>query len=210
MVGRRRRAPAKLNLTLRVLGTRPDGFHELEALTVTVTAPADALHGRARAGGEVTLRSRAADADVPTGADNLVVRAARAVLPGRRRRARSRSRRPSRRARASVGFGRRRRGAAGAAGPPRPRPGCGAAAAAATRIGRPGLCATGRPVMMRGRGELLDPVELADDLHVVIATPAIRVPTPAVFRAWDDARGLGPAGSWPGARPPSAISCASS
>ena len=31
----RERAPAKVNLSLRVLATRPDGFHEIEALTVS-------------------------------------------------------------------------------------------------------------------------------------------------------------------------------
>ena len=36
-------ARAKLTLTLRVLGTRSDGFHELEALTVMISAPADRL-----------------------------------------------------------------------------------------------------------------------------------------------------------------------
>ena len=30
------RAHAKINLDLRVLGTRPDGYHELEMLMVTV------------------------------------------------------------------------------------------------------------------------------------------------------------------------------
>src|SRR6185436_3439367 len=39
------------------------------------------------------------------------------------------------------------------------------------------------------RGEVLDPVELPDDLHVVIATPGFAVPTGAVFRAWDDLAG---------------------
>ena len=53
------------------------------------------------------------------------------------------------------------------------------------------VCVDGRPVMMRGRGEILDPVDLAGDLHVVIATPPFRLATPAVYRAWDDLAGAG-------------------
>jgi 4-diphosphocytidyl-2C-methyl-D-erythritol kinase len=37
------RAHAKLTLSLRVLGRRPDGFHELDALTVSVSEPSDTL-----------------------------------------------------------------------------------------------------------------------------------------------------------------------
>ena len=43
--------------------------------------------------------------------------------------------------------------------------------------------------MMRGRGEVLEPVDVADDLHVVIAAPGFGIPTPAVFRAWDELDG---------------------
>ncbi len=74
------RAPAKVNLTLRILGKRADGYHDLESLVVF-----------ARLADEVTLTLDAPlglDVDGPTaaaagnGADNLVLRAAR-ELAGR-------------------------------------------------------------------------------------------------------------------------------
>jgi 4-diphosphocytidyl-2-C-methyl-D-erythritol kinase len=67
-------APAKVNLFLELLARRPDGFHELETLMVavsladTITAmPADAL----------TLTC--SDPSLPTGPDNLVLKAADAL-----------------------------------------------------------------------------------------------------------------------------------
>ncbi len=69
----RLRAPAKLNLYLRVLGKRPDGFHELETLFERIDL-ADTLtfepHPRA-----VTLTCD--DPTLPCGEDNLIIRAAR-------------------------------------------------------------------------------------------------------------------------------------
>ena len=43
------RAPAKINLTLHVLGRRADGYHELESL-VAFAGTGDDLRARARAG----------------------------------------------------------------------------------------------------------------------------------------------------------------
>jgi 4-diphosphocytidyl-2-C-methyl-D-erythritol kinase len=71
------RAPAKINLTLRVLGRRLDGFHELESL-VAFSGTADLL--TLDTGGDFGL-----DVDGPTAAaagpesHNLVIRAARAL-----------------------------------------------------------------------------------------------------------------------------------
>jgi 4-diphosphocytidyl-2-C-methyl-D-erythritol kinase len=53
------------------------------------------------------------------------------------------------------------------------------------------VCVDGGPVMLRGRGEVLDPVALAGDLDVVIATPGFSLATPEVFRAWDALNGGG-------------------
>jgi 4-diphosphocytidyl-2-C-methyl-D-erythritol kinase len=183
-------APAKLNLTLRVLGTRPDGFHELEALTVTVTAPADTLHVASAPGGDVTLTAIGGGRDVPTGADNLAVRAARAVLPAGEGLAITLTKVTP----AGAGLG---GGSADAAAILRvlqrrldlDRD---VVLAAAAELGSDvPVSFDGTPVMMRGRGEVLDPVDLADDLHVVIATPGFAVATPAVYRAWDDLAGSG-------------------
>jgi 4-diphosphocytidyl-2-C-methyl-D-erythritol kinase len=76
-------APAKVNLTLRVLGRRPDGYHELLSLVVFADC-ADRL--TFTPGGELRLNvagSRAAQSG--DNADNLVLKAARALaqrIPG--------------------------------------------------------------------------------------------------------------------------------
>lgn len=66
-------APAKLNLFLEILGKRPDGYHELESLMVAVNLH-DRLSFADDASGAVALTCD--DPALPTGPDNLVVRAA--------------------------------------------------------------------------------------------------------------------------------------
>ena len=71
---------AKLTLSLRVLGRRADGFHELDALTVSVSEPFDEITV-ALGGGERSIDlelSGPAVAGVTEGPDNLAERAARA------------------------------------------------------------------------------------------------------------------------------------
>lgn len=86
-------APAKINLHLDVGPRRADGFHEVVNVMQTLDL-ADELTVSLRPRddrGAVTLNVRheppadARDDDVPTGDDNLVVRAARAVLDAARR-----------------------------------------------------------------------------------------------------------------------------
>jgi 4-diphosphocytidyl-2-C-methyl-D-erythritol kinase len=77
------KAPAKVNLTLRVLGRRADGYHELESLVVFADF-GDRLTLAPRDGLSISLRGpRAASAGAD--ADNLVLKAARALaerIPG--------------------------------------------------------------------------------------------------------------------------------
>ena len=68
-------APAKVNLSLRVLGRREDGFHEIESLMVPISI-FDRLDIEKRDAGGIEFTC--GEPDVPADDTNLVVRAARA------------------------------------------------------------------------------------------------------------------------------------
>lgn len=70
------RAPAKINWTLRVVGRRPDGYHEIESLVAPVSL-FDDLELVRRDDGAVKLTCDAEG--VPTDGRNLVVKAALAL-----------------------------------------------------------------------------------------------------------------------------------
>lgn len=67
------RAPAKINLALEILGRRPDGFHEIASVIQAV-----GLYDELSVAPAETLRFTC-DRHALAGADNLVVRAARAL-----------------------------------------------------------------------------------------------------------------------------------
>ena len=64
------RCPAKINWTLRILGKRPDGFHEL----VTVLQAID-LWDDLVLSPSATLELTCSRPGIPCGTDNLVIRA---------------------------------------------------------------------------------------------------------------------------------------
>jgi 4-diphosphocytidyl-2-C-methyl-D-erythritol kinase len=66
-------APAKLNLFLEVLGRRPDGYHEVATLLVAIDLT-DVLDFAPAASGDLSLTCD--DPALPTGPENLVLRAA--------------------------------------------------------------------------------------------------------------------------------------
>lgn len=71
-------APAKINLSFKIIGRRPDGFHEIETLMAPIS-----LRDRlsfAREKGPLGVRFQCDDRSLPTGGDNLVVRAAELFL----------------------------------------------------------------------------------------------------------------------------------
>ncbi len=65
-------SPAKVNLHLKILGKRPDGFHEIETLMVPVTLADEITFERLD---EPGILLTCDDPRVPTGSENLIVRA---------------------------------------------------------------------------------------------------------------------------------------
>jgi 4-diphosphocytidyl-2-C-methyl-D-erythritol kinase len=183
-------APAKVNLTLRIVGRRPDGYHDLESLVVFADR-GDTL--RLDAGDTLSLSvegARAAECGAP--ADNLVLGAARALqaqIPDLRTgRFHLTKRLP-----VAAGLGGGSADAAAAlrllaranglaAGDPRL-----VTAARATGADVP-VCLDPRPRIMRGTGERLSQPLRLPILHAVLANPGTAVPTPAVFAALKGAR----------------------
>ena len=70
-------APAKVNLTLRVLGKRPDGYHDIESLVQKVS-----LYDKIsiRQTPEPGIQLQCSDPAIPSGPANLVYQAAQLVM----------------------------------------------------------------------------------------------------------------------------------
>src|SRR5215813_12486278 len=74
-------APAKVNLGLRIVGRRADGYHELESLFAPIDlSDAIALQVEPARTALATLALAGDAGGAPPGDDNLCVRAARAFL----------------------------------------------------------------------------------------------------------------------------------
>lgn len=178
-------APAKVNLTLRVLGRRIDGYHELESLVVFATE-GDSLGFVP--GGELALAVRGAHGQAAgSPADNLVLKAARALaerVQGLRLGSFVLTKRLP--VAAGLGGGSSDAGAALrllarangiALNDPRM-----IEAARVTGADVP-VCLDPRARVMRGIGDILSaPLELPD-LPAVLVNPGVALPTKAVFSA---------------------------
>ena len=182
---RAEKAPAKINLTLRVLGGRADGYHELESL-VAFAGVGDAL--TFAPGGALTLAVSGPTAQAAgDNADNLVLKAARA-LAGRIAGLTLGSFALSKRLPVAAGLG---GGSADAAAALRllarangialddPRL---MQAAQATGADVP-VCLDPKPRLMRGVGDVLSaPLDLPR-LFAVLVNPGVAVSTRDVFAA---------------------------
>jgi 4-diphosphocytidyl-2-C-methyl-D-erythritol kinase len=71
-------APAKINLSLKILGRRNDGFHELDTLIAPISLYDEIRIDKGRLGNGIEFRCD--DPSVPQGDDNLAVRAAKAFF----------------------------------------------------------------------------------------------------------------------------------
>jgi 4-diphosphocytidyl-2-C-methyl-D-erythritol kinase len=189
------RAYAKLNVFLRVLGRRDDGYHDIETLLLPISL---ADHIRVESADGLTLSiDGPATEGIPDGGENLALRAGRALAamagdggrPG-----------------AHISIEKRIPVAAGLGG--------GSADAAAslllidelwgTGMGRDGLMRLaaeigsdvpalllGEPAYVRGRGEIVEPV-LAQTTTWVVKPFAFGVSSRAAYASWDEAAATGP------------------
>jgi 4-diphosphocytidyl-2-C-methyl-D-erythritol kinase len=165
-------APAKLTVSLRVLGLRPDGYHELEAEMVSLDLCDRLVVDPAGHGIEVSVGGPWGGA-LTAGADNLVARAL--ALAGRTAHVHLEKRIP-------VGGGL----------------GGGSADAAAVLLwaGRTDLaeaaglgadvpfCVRGGRALVRGVGERVEPLPFVERSFVLLVPP-FPVDTAAAYRAWD-------------------------
>ena len=163
------RALAKLTLSLRVTGVRPDGYHLIEAEMATVDL-ADVLTFDDEGDGVEVV-----GAVLPP--DDLVARALRAV--GRRAGVVLEKRIPL-----GAGLG---GGSADAAAVLR-WAGCTDLALAAGLGADVPFCLVGGRALVRGAGEVVEPLPFVDAAYTVL-TPPLAVSTAAVYRAWDELGG---------------------
>lgn len=176
-------APAKLTLSLRVTGIRPDGYHELDAEMVALDLH-DSLVFEPGTGLTVHAEHLAPSGlgEVPSGSDNLVAKALTAV--GRAARVRLIKRIPP-----GAGLG---GGSSDAAAVLR-WAGCHDLAVAARLGADVPFCVVGGRASVRGIGESVVPLPY-EERRFVLLLPPFGVNTAAVYRAWDELGRTGRAG----------------
>lgn len=184
-------APAKVNLSLRVMHRREDGFHEIDSVFVPISL-CDRLVIELRDGGGLAFTCD--DANIPGDDTNLVVRAARLFCS-------EAGCEPNIR----IHLEKRIPHGAGLGG--------GSSDAATTLLALDRLFGTGlpqesllrfaatlgsdvpffilcRPARARGRGENLEPIDFPHRLPMLLIKPPFAVPTPWAYQRWRDSREL--------------------
>jgi 4-diphosphocytidyl-2-C-methyl-D-erythritol kinase len=172
------RAPAKLTLSLRITGVRPDGYHLIDAEMVTLSL-ADEVN--VDPGGGSIAASGPYAVGVPLDDTNLVAKALRLV--GRTAAVTIVKHVPH-----GGGLGGGSADAAAIlrwAGHPTTPDGL----EVASRLGADiPFCLVGGRARVRGIGEIVDPLPHVDRT-VTLVLPPLAVSTPAAYRAWDELGG---------------------
>ena len=183
-------APAKINISLRILGRRSNGFHEIETLIAPISL-CDKINIQTRSG-KHAVEFRCDDPSVPKGDDNLVVRAAKMLLE-----------KTNVRRGISIELKKKIPHGAGLGG--------GSSDAASTLLALNDLVETNLPrealakmaerigsdvpffifqsaAICKGRGELVSPIKLRKQLSILLVKPEFSVPTQRAYSRWVDSR----------------------
>ena len=183
-------APAKINLSLEIRGRRADGFHEIETLMTPISLCDEiTITGAAHTLG---IDFRCDDPSLPTGSDNLVIRAADLF-----------SHTTGQKIDVTIQLRKKIPHGAGLGG--------GSSDAAATLLGLNRVYQTNLALVelaqlaakigsdvpfflsqsaaiCRGRGEVVEPTKLAGTLSFLLLKPSFGVPTPWAYSRWKDSK----------------------
>ena len=181
-------APAKINVSLKILRRRDDGFHEIETLITPITLCDQIEIEKSDSSSEIEFHCD--DPSVPAGDDNLIVRAARAFFAATKlKRA------------ISIELKKKIPHGAGLGG--------GSSDAASTLLALNELFNTNLPretlakiaetvgsdvpffifksaALCNGRGELVTPLRWKDKLSLLLLKPEFRVSTAWAYSHWRD------------------------
>ena len=182
-------SPAKINPSLKILGRRDDGFHEIETLIAPITLCDEIeVHKSDRE----RIEFRCDDPSVPTGDDNLVVRATKALFEETKLKNG-----------VSIELKKKIPHGAGLGG--------GSSDAASTllalnqifetKLTRDELAKLGSTIgsdiplfifesaaICKGRGDLVTPINLERPLSILLLKPDFRVSTEWAYLRWQDSR----------------------
>ena len=181
-------ARAKLNLTLDVLGKRPDGYHDLKMVMQSV-ALADTLTVETGTGEGLEVRTDLSF--LPNNEKNLAAAAALAFQTVTGRDLGGVAIAIEKRIPVCAGMGGGSSDAAAVLRSLERMLGTGQDLAALAGIGVGSdvpYCVLGGTALAEGRGEVLTPLSALPHCHVVICKPAFSISTPELFRAVDGVR----------------------
>jgi 4-diphosphocytidyl-2-C-methyl-D-erythritol kinase len=185
-------APAKINLFLKVLRRRPDGFHEIETFISPISLCDQIKIDKNKRGEGISFRCD--DPSVPRGGENLAVRAANAFFAATQMK-------PA----VSIVLKKKIPHGAGLGG------GSSDAAAVllalnqllATKLSREKLAELGSTIgsdvpffifesaaVCTGRGEIVTPRKLTGQLSILLVKPDFGVSTPWAYKRWQNSREL--------------------
>jgi 4-diphosphocytidyl-2-C-methyl-D-erythritol kinase len=178
-------APAKTNVSLRVLGKRADGFHELETLMVPL-ALADTVTIEKTDGD--SLAFTCSDASLPTDDTNLAVRAAKAILSASDAKLGWKIH-LEKRIPHGAGLGGGSSDAATVLMGMNELLGCPFSQSKllgmAAQLGSDGPFFLVRgPALCKGRGELVEPASFPVETPILLLKPPFGVPTPWAYQRW--------------------------
>jgi 4-diphosphocytidyl-2-C-methyl-D-erythritol kinase len=178
-------APAKINLTLHILGRREDGFHELETLMVPISLGDDLIFERISS---PAIEIISPEVHLPSGPENLIYRAVELFREATDWRAGVRVT-VTKRIPIGAGLGGGSSDGASALLALEALSGCNLGRESLERLAAQmgsdaAFFIQARAAVCRGRGEIIEPIALAETYPGVLINPGFGVATPWAYKTY--------------------------